>query len=453
MLLGNPAQMEATLSKYTSQEIVQMNKEYTFFSWSVQGQVNPIPVERAEGVYFWDMDGKRYIDFSSQLMNTNIGHQHPKVVKAIQDQAAILCFVHPGNATEPRGVLGKKLAEVTPGNLKKTFFTLGGAEANENAIKIARFYTGRHKILARYRSYHGATHGSIALTGDYRRLAVEPAMPGGVHFLDPFCYRCPFGQKLESCKRECISHLEEVIRYEGPDKIAAVIMEGVVGSNGIIVPPDDYWPRVREICSKYGILLISDEVMSGWGRTGKWFAVDNWDVTPDIITTAKGITSGYVPLGAVIVSEPIAEFFDDKYLYAGLTYSSHALACAAAVATIAVYEEDRLMENVVSVGKYLGQALEGIKTRHPSVGDVRYIGLFSTIELVVNRDTKEIFAPSVMAEIGKVLRQNGLFTFIMANSMGSLVFVVPPLCITKEQLDDGLAIIEKALEVTDKVVA
>jgi len=441
------------LSKLTSQEIVKLNREYTFFSWSVQGQVRPIPVERAEGVYFWDTNGKRYLDFSSQLMNTNIGHQHPKVVKAIQEQAAKLCFVHPGNATDVRGLLGKKLAEVTPGNLKKTFFTLGGAEANENAIKIARFYTGRHKILARYRSYHGATHGSIALTGDYRRLAVEPAMPGAVHFLDPFCYRCPFGQKPESCKRECISHVEEVIKYEGPDKVAAIIMEGVTGSNGLIVPPDDYWRRIREICNKYGILLISDEVMSGWGRTGKWFAVDHWNVTPDIITTAKGITSGYVPLGAVIVSEPIAKFFDDKYLYAGLTYNGHALACAAALATIEVYVEDHLIENAAEVGKYLGEALEDIKTKHASVGDVRYIGLFSTIELVANQGTKEIFTQSVMAEVGKVLRQNGLFTFIMANNMGSMVFVVPPLCITKEQLNEGLAIVEKALEVADKVVA
>lgn len=441
------------MSKLTSQEIVKLNREYTFFSWSVQGQVRPIPVERAEGVYFWDTNGKRYLDFSSQLMNTNIGHQHPKVVKAIQEQAAKLCFVHPGNATDVRGLLGKKLAEVTPGNLKKTFFTLGGAEANENAIKIARFYTGRHKILARYRSYHGATHGSIALTGDYRRLAVEPAMPGAVHFLDPFCYRCPFGQKPESCKRECISHVEEVIKYEGPDKVAAIIMEGVTGSNGLIVPPDDYWRRIREICNKYGILLISDEVMSGWGRTGKWFAVDHWNVTPDIITTAKGITSGYVPLGAVIVSEPIAKFFDDKYLYAGLTYNGHALACAAALATIEVYVEDHLIENAAEVGKYLGEALEDIKTKHASVGDVRYIGLFSTIELVANQGTKEIFTQSVMAEVGKVLRQNGLFTFIMANNMGSMVFVVPPLCITKEQLNEGLAIVEKALEVADKVVA
>lgn len=436
------------MENLTSQEIVAMNREYTFFSWSVQGQVSPIPVGRAEGIYFWDTDGKRYLDFSSQLMNTNIGHQHPKVVKAIQEQAAKICFVHPGNATDVRGLLGKKLAEVTPGNLKKTFFALGGAEANENAIKIARFYTGRNKILARYRSYHGATHGAIALTGDYRRLAVEPAMPGAVHFLDPFCYRCPFGQKVESCKRECIAHLEEVIRYEGPDKIAAIIMEGVVGSNGLIVPPDDYWPRVREICDKYGILLISDEVMSGWGRTGKWFAVDNWDVTPDIITTAKGITSGYVPLGACIVSEAIAKFFDDKYLYAGLTYNGHALACAAALATIDVYEEDGLLDNAVKVGEHLGEALEEIKSRHPSVGDVRYIGLFSALELVSNRQTKEIFPGAKMAELGKYLREKGLFTFIMANAMGSIVFVVPPLCITTEQLDEGLLIIEEALSAT-----
>jgi taurine--2-oxoglutarate transaminase len=444
--------LEDLLSKLNAKEIVDLNKEFTFFSWSVQSQVNPIPIVRAEGVYFWDADGKRYLDFSSQLMNTNIGHQHPKVVKAIQDQAAQLTFVHPGMATEPRGLLGKKLAEVTPGKLKKTFFCLGGAEANENAIKIARFYTGRNKILARYRSYHGATHGSIALTGDYRRLAVEPAMPGGVHFLDPFCYRCPFGQKPESCKRECISHLEEVIRYEGPDKIAAIIMEGVVGSNGIIIPPDDYWPRVREICNKYGILLISDEVMSGWGRTGKWFAVDNWNVEPDIITTAKGITSGYAPLGAVIVSEEIAKFFDDKYLYAGLTYSAHALSCATALATIEVYEEDHLIENSATLGKYLGECLEDIKEQHISVGDVRYIGLFSTIELVSSRQTKEVMPASVMNEVGRILRENGLFTFLMANNMGSMVFVVPPLCITKEQLDEGLAIVEKSLEAADKNV-
>ncbi|MBL7161686.1 MAG: aminotransferase class III-fold pyridoxal phosphate-dependent enzyme [Anaerolineales bacterium] len=444
--------MSKDMSTLSAEEIVQLSKEYTFFSWAVQSQVNPIPVTKSEGVYFWDADGKRYLDFSSQLMNQNIGNQHPKVIKAIQDQAAELCFVHPGNATAPRGLLGKKLAEVTPGKLKKSFFALGGAEANENAIKIARFYTGRHKILARYRSYHGATHGSVALTGDYRRNAVEPAMPGTAHFLDPYCYRCPFGQKLESCKRECISHVEEIIQYEGPDKIAAIIMEGVTGSNGLIVPPDDYWPAVRELCDKYGILLISDEVMSGWGRTGKWFAVDNWDVVPDIITTAKGITSGYVPLGAVIVSEDIADHFEDKYLYAGLTYSGHALACAAALATIDVYAEENLLGNAATVGSHLGKALEGIKERHASVGDVRYIGLFSTIELVENRETKKPFSATVMADVKKALLDNGLFTFIMVKDIGTMIFIVPPLCITKEQVDEGLALVEKALDVADRKV-
>ena len=410
-------------------------------------QPNPIPMVKAEGIYFWDADGKRYIDFSSQLMNLNIGHQHPKVVKAIQDQAATLAFAHPGVATLPRGLLGKKLAEVTPGNLKKTFFALGGAEANENAVKIARFYTGRQKILARYRSYHGATHGAIALTGDYRRLPVEPAMPGVVHFLDPYCYRCPFGWTKDTCHRECIKHVEEVLGYEGPDKVAAIIMEGVTGSNGLLVPPDDYWPRVREICTRYDILLISDEVMSGWGRTGQWFAVDNWGVVPDIITTAKGITCGYVPLGAVIVTDKIAEYFEDKMLWAGLTYNGHPLACAAALATIDVYEEDGLIANARKVGKYLGQRLEAIKATHPSVGDVRYIGLFSALEIVRNRQTKEPIDP--LTAVQKVLRADGLFTFNFHN----ILFIVPPLCISESQLEEGLAIIEKALaETTDQMI-
>jgi taurine--2-oxoglutarate transaminase len=438
--------MNNIISKLSTQEIVKLNKEYTLFSWSVQSATNPIPISRAQGVYFWDSDGKRYIDFSSQLMNMNIGHQHPKVIKAIQDQAAQLCYAHPGMATEARGLLGQKIAEVAPGNLKKTFFCLGGAEANENAIKIARFYTGRNKILARYRSYHGATHGAIALTGDYRRLPVEPAMPGVVHFLDPFCYRCPFGWTITTCHRECISHVDEVINYEGPDRIAAIIMEGVTGSNGLIVPPDDYWPRVREICNKYQILLISDEVMSGWGRTGKWFAVDNWAVVPDIITTAKGITSGYVPLGAVIVSEPIAEYFEDKMLWCGLTYSGHPLACAAGVATINVYSDDGLLENANKVGNYLGKRLEAIKLKHPSVGDVRYIGLFTAIEIVSDKKTKKPIDP--LTETGKFLRDNGLFTFIFHN----VIFVVPPLCINESQVDEGLSIIEAALDEIDKKV-
>jgi taurine--2-oxoglutarate transaminase len=426
------------MTHLSAQEIIDLNKEYTFFSWSNQGQVQPIPMVRAEGVYFWDADGKRYLDFASQLVNTNVGHQHPKVVKAIQEQAALLTFAAPGMATEPRGLLGKKLAEITPGDLKKTFFTLGGAEANENAIKIARFYTGRQKIIARYRSYHGATHGALALTGDYRRLPAEPAIPGVVRILDPYCYRCPFGQKIETCHRECILHIEEVIQHEGPDQIAALFLEGITGTNGLIIPPDDYWPRVREICDKYGILLVSDEVMSGWGRTGEWFAVDNWGVVPDIITTAKGITSGYVPLGAVIVTEKIARFFDDKVLYAGLTYSGHALACAAALATIEAYEKDHIFENAKKVGEYLGTRLEELKSRYQVVGDVRYKGLFSALELVKDRESKE---PLDITPLKNFMIANGVYVFNFKN----ILFVVPPLVITREQLDEGLTLLDEGL--------
>jgi taurine---2-oxoglutarate transaminase len=421
-----------------AQEMIDLNKEYTFFSWANQGQVNPIPITRAQGVYFWDANEKRYLDFASQLVNTNVGHQHPKVVKAIQDQAAVLTFVSPGAATEPRGLLGKKLSEITSGDLKKTFFTLGGAEANENAIKIARQFTGRHKILARYRSYHGATHGAISLTGDYRRLPAEPGISGVVHFLDPYCYRCPFGWTKDTCHRECISHVEEVIQHEGPDQIAAIILEGVTGTNGLIIPPDEYWPRMREICDKYGILLISDEVMSGWGRTGEWFAVDNWKVTPDIITTAKGITSGYVPLGAVIVRKHIADYFDSHMLSAGLTYNGHALACAAALATIEAYEEEKIFDNAKTVGKHLGKRLEELKAKHSSVGDVRYIGMFSALELVRNRETKE---PMDITPLRNFMVEHGVYMFNFKN----ILFVVPPLVITKEQLDEGLNLLDEGL--------
>ena len=440
----------------TADEITRLSKEYTFFSWSVQSEVNPIPIDHAEGVYFWDTNGKRYIDFSSQLMNLNIGHQNPKVIEAIKEQADKLCYSHPGLATEARGCLGEILADITPGDLKKTFFCLGGAEANENAIKMARFYTGRHKILAHYISYHGATHGAIALTGDKRRWPVEPTMPGAVHVLNPYCYRCPFGWTRDTCHRECIEHIEEVIQYEGPENIAAIFLEGVVGSNGIIVPPDDYWPRMREICDEHGILLISDEVMSGFGRTGKWFAVDNWNVAPDIITMAKGITSGYVPLGAAIVSEEIAQYFEDNKLWCGLTYSAHPLSCAAGVATISVYEEDDLIKNAADMGVHLGKRLEELKLKHSSVGDVRYIGLFSVIEVVKDKSNKMPMASrnakgaelAAMNEVGKFLRENGLFTFINAN----MIFVVPPLCITKTQIDEGLGIIDQALKITDALV-
>jgi taurine--2-oxoglutarate transaminase len=433
----------ADKQEMSAQEIVQLNREYTLFSWSAQAVVNPIPAVRAEGVYFWDADGKRYIDFSSQLVNVNVGHQHPRVVQAIQEQAARLCFVQPALATEPRGILGKMLAERTPGSLNKAFFCLGGAEANENAIKIARWYTGRTKILARYRSYHGATHGAVALTGDYRRWAAEPTIPGVVHVLDPYCYRCSFGWTRDTCHRECITHIEEIVHLEGPDNVAAIFLEGITGTNGILIPPDDYWPRLREMCDRYGILLVADEVMSGFGRTGKWFAVDHWGVAPDMMTLAKGLTSGYVPLAGVVISEPIARYFDDTVLLGGLTYGSHPLACAAAVATLQVYEQDRLIENSARLGVVLGQRLEELKKRHPSVGDVRYLGLFSAIELVKDRATKE---PQPSAPLNTFLREQGLFTFLPSN----LIFVTPPLCITEAQLDEGLAIVDRALDIADK---
>ena len=430
----------------SSKEIVELNRKHVFFSWAVQKDVNPIPVVGGEGIYFWDPDGKRYMDFSAQLMNLNIGYQHPKVIAAIQEQAAKLTAAHPSMATEPKALLGKMLAELAPGDLNKVFFTLGGAEANENAIKFARFYSGRHKLIARYISYHGATYGAISLSGDYRRPPAEPGIPGVIHVLDPYCYRCPFGHTRQTCHLECISHIEQIIQNEGADTVAAIFLEGVTGSNGIIIPPDEYWPRIREITKKYGILLVSDEVMSGFGRIGEWFAVDHWNVVPDMITFAKGVTSGYLPLGGVIVSDAIAGHFDDKMLYMGLTYFGHPMSCAAGVATINVYKEENLIERTVALGKALGEALEEIKRKHESVGDVRYIGLFSVIELVKDRATKERMDPAAMNQISAQLKAEGLTTFVSKN----MIFVVPPLVISRDELMNGLGIIERALEAADK---
>ncbi|HDN80339.1 MAG TPA: aminotransferase class III-fold pyridoxal phosphate-dependent enzyme, partial [Chloroflexi bacterium] len=381
------------------------------------------------------------------------GHQHPKVIQAIKEQADKLCYAAPGMATDVRGELGKLLAEIAPGDLCKTFFALGGAEANENAIKFVRLYTGRHKIITRYRSYHGATAGAMTLSGDPRRLPVEPGIPGIVRVQDPYCYRCPFGWTPETCHRECITHVEQVIKFEGPENVAAIFLEGVTGTSGLIIPPDDYWPRMREIADKYGILLVSDEVMSGFGRTGEWFAVNNWGVVPDIITVAKGITSGYIPLGAVIVNKAIADYFQDRMLPMGLTYNGHPMSCAAAVATIQVYKEEKLIENAKAMGKVLGEGLEELKAKHPSVGDVRYIGLFSVIELVKNRETKEPMAPwnakpeemTVMKQIKAAMLERGLYAYVRWN----WIFVTPPLCITESELKEGLAIIDEVLDIAD----
>ena len=427
--------------RLTKDELVEINKKYVFFSWSIQEQVDPISIESGKGVTFWDQDGKQYLDFSAQLMNLNIGYQHPAVIAAIQEQAAKLCAAHPNMVHESKAVLGKMIAEVTPGDLNKVFFTLGGAEANENAIKFARLFMGKQKILTRYISYHGATYGAITLSGDYRRLPVEPGIPGVVHVFDPYCYRCPFGHTRETCHRECVTHIEKVIEYEGPKAIAALLMEGVTGSNGILVPPDDYWPRLREITQKYDILLISDEVMSGFGRTGAWFAVDNWGVIPDIMTMAKGLTSGYLPLGAVVVSDAIARYFDNRMLYMGLTYFGHPMSCAAAVATLKIYSQENLIENSKQLGYVLGERLEEIKQKHTIVGDVRYIGLFSVIELVKDRETKEPLQAELMGEIKSNLLAEGLTTFVNKN----MVFICPPLCINQEELLTGLQIIDRAI--------
>ena len=438
----------------TNEEIINLNREYVFFTWAVQSRVNPISAVRSEGVYFWDANGKRYLDFSSQLMNVNVGHGNRKIIQAVQEQVAKMAYVYPGVATEPRGRLGQLLAEITPGDLCKTLFTLSGAEANENAIKFARLYTGRHKIITRYRSYHGATAGAMALSGDPRRLPVEPLIPGVVHVMDPYCYRCPFGWTPETCHRECIAHVEQVIQFEGPENVAALMLEGVTGTSGIIIPPDDYWPRMREICDKSDILLIDDEVMSGFGRTGEWFGVNHWDVVPDAMTVAKGITAGYVPLGAVIVSRAIADHFADRPLPMGLTYSGHPVCTAAAVATIEVYKEQKLVENARAMGAILKEGLEELQAKHPSVGDVRTIGLFAVIELVKDRETREPLAPwnakphemGVMAQVPGALRERGMVTFCKWN----WIFVVPPLSINETELRDGLHILDEVLDITDR---
>src|SRR5919202_1046496 len=367
------------------QQIVEDAKRYVLYSWSVQDAINPIPVAGAEGRYFWDYDGKRYLDFASQLVNVSIGHQHPKVVAAIKEQADRLCTIGPPMAHEARSELARLLAEITPGDLTMSFFTNGGAEANENAIKLARWYTGRHKVVARYRSYHGATGGAITLTGDPRRWPAEPGIPGVVRMFDPYTYRCPAGHP-DPCP-VCTGgpHLEEILQYEGAHTVAAVILETVTGTNGIIVPPDGYLQSIREVCDKYGILLIADEVMAGFGRTGKWFACEHWDVVPDILTVAKGINSGYVPLGAMIVRKPIADWVRDKYFAGGLTYSGHPLASASAVASIEAFKEEGIVENAAAMGEVLADELPRLAERHPSIGDVRGTGLLWGIELVRDR--------------------------------------------------------------------
>jgi len=433
----------------TGDEIVELCRRHTMFEWSAQAKVDPIPVARAEGVYFWTPEGKRFLDFNSQLMCTNVGHSHPRVVRAIQEQAATLAYANPFMATEARGRLGARLAALTPGDIDTFFFTNGGAEANENAIRIARVVTGRHKILARYRSYHGGTAGAIALTGDPRRWAAEPSIPGVVRA--PDFHR--WGRRDPEPVEACLYDLEDVIRFEGGHTIAGFVMEPVVGTNGILIPPDGYMQGVREICDRHGILLIADEVMSGFGRTGKWFAVDHWGVVPDLMTMAKGLTSAYVPLGAVGMRPAIAKVFQDRAFPGGLTYNSHPLACATALATLAVYEDEDLIARAAAMGAYLKARAAEIANRHPSVGATRSIGLFGLFELVRNRQTYEPMAPyngtsDEMVALGRFFRSRGLYTFVRFNTF----FTNPPLVVSEAQIDEGLAIIDEGLAITDRSV-
>jgi len=433
----------------TGDEMIALSKKHTFFEWSAQAAVDPIPVARAKGIYFWTPEGKRFIDFNSQLMCVNIGHGDPRVIKAIQDQAATLPYANPFMATEPRARLGEKLASIAPGDIDVFFFTNGGAESNENAIKLARAVTGRHKILARYRSYHGGTAGSITLTGDPRRWASEPGLPGVVHVLDPY-----HGiERGWDSAAEALSMLEEIIQLENPQSIAAFILEPVTGTNGILVPPDGYLQGVREICTKHGILMICDEVMSGFGRTGEWFAVNHWNVVPDILTMAKGLTSAYVQLGAVGMRQHVADHFKEKVFYGGLTYNSHTLACAAALATIQVYEDDKLLENARRMGALMKTLSADLQARHPSVGVVRSIGLFGIFELVRDRAKRQPLAPfngtsDEMKALGRFFREQGLYTFVRWNTF----FTNPPLCITEAEMREAFAIIDKGLAITDKAV-
>jgi taurine--2-oxoglutarate transaminase len=448
----------ATLETNTElgRQVVADAKQYVLHSWSVQDTIDPLPVAGGEGRYFWDYDGKRYLDFASQLVNVSIGHQHPKVVAAIKEQAEKLCTIGPPMATEARSTLARMLAEITPGDLQMSFFTNGGAEANENAIKLARWYTGRHKVIARYRSYHGATGGAITLTGDPRRWPAEPGIPGVVRMLDPYTYRCPAGHP-DPCP-VCTGgpHLEEILQYEGAHTVAAVILETVVGTNGIIVPPDGYLQSIREVCDRHGILLIADEVMAGFGRTGKWFAVENWDVVPDILSLAKGINSGYVPLGAMVVRKPIAEWVRDKFFAGGLTYSGHPLACASAVASIEAFKEEGIVENAASMGDVFAEHLRGLQERHPSIGEIRGLGCFWGIELVKNRKTREPLVPfnasaeafAPVARVYKGALERGLYLMTHWN----VIMVCPPLTITRDEIEEGIGVLDEALAIADEYV-
>ncbi|MGN1114167.1 MAG: aminotransferase class III-fold pyridoxal phosphate-dependent enzyme [Oscillospiraceae bacterium] len=435
--------------------IKELHCEYNLQSWSKQKGLNPIPIDKGEGIYFWDKDGNRYTDMSSQLVNLNVGFGNKKIVEAIKEQAEKYCFVSPSYGSEPRSKLAKMVVDLMPDNMGKVFFTNGGADANENAIKIARMYTGRNKIFSRYRSYHGSTFGAGNLTGEPRRYPLEPGIPGFVKFFDPYVYRekIQFASEKEAADYY-VDKLREQVLYEGPDTIAAIVMETITGSNGVIIPPEGYLKGVRKICDEFGIIMICDEVMAGFGRTGKMFAFENFDVKPDIVSFAKGITCGYVQLGGVCVSKKIAEYFDDHLLSCGLTYSGHPLACAAGVACLEYYEESNILDNVNKSGKVLGEILEELKAKHACVGDVRYIGLFSAIELVKDKATKEPMVSygkdpeGVMGKIIGMLKAEKFMTYSHEN----MILICPPLIITEEQVREEMQKMDKVLSKVDEMI-
>ncbi len=433
----------------------ELDCAHVFHSWSAQALIDPLPIASASGSYFTDHAGNRYLDFSSQLVNVNIGYQHPRLVAAIQQQAAKLCTIQPAFANDARSRAAQLIADLAPGDLNQVFFTNGGAEANENAVRMARLHTGRQKILAAYRSYHGATAGAIALTGDPRRWPSEPGLPGVIHYWGPYLYRSAFHAttEAEECER-ALQHLGDLIAVEGAHTIAAVILETVVGTNGILVPPPGYLAGVRQICDEHGIVMIADEVMAGFGRCGEWFAVDHWKVTPDLITFAKGVNSGYVPLGGVIISERVAETFQQRPYPGGLTYSGHPLACASAVASIEIFNDEGVIEHARRLGtEVIGPELTKFARRHPSVGDIRGLGVFWAIELVRNRDTREPLVPfnaagpdaAPMYEFAAACKQRGLWPFIHFNR----THVVPPCTISETELHEGFGALDAALDVAD----
>jgi len=440
------------MNKYSK----QFNLDHTIFAWSNQKGLDPIHVEKAKGVYLYDDKGKKYIDFSSQLMNVNVGHGRQEVTEAVKKQMEKLSYVSPPFTTDSRGILGKKIADITPENLNKTFFTLGGAESNENAIILARLHTNKHKIITHYRSYHGATIGAVSAGGDPRKNEIDnQQVPNCIHVENPYYYRCPwYSSSFEECGERAIKNLENSINYEGSKNIAAIMMEGESGSSGCIKYPPNYLKKVSKLCKKYNILLIIDEVMSGFCRTGKWFGFDHHDVKPDIVTIAKGITSGYIPLGGVIVSNEIIDTFNNKFLPLGLTYSAHSVACAAANSVLDICDKENLNENATNIGLYTDQLMKKLINKHPSIGDWRNTGMLGCIELVKNRKTKEPLAPfnasaSEMKQMNQVtskLRELGMFTYCKWN----FIFVAPPLIATKEEIDEGIDIISKALSLADE---